>query len=223
MPLGMEVGLSLGDFVLDGNQHLPQKGRSPTQFSAHVYCGQTAAWMKNATWYGGRPRPTRHCVRCGPRLPSYHQKKAHPPHPIFGLSILWPNGWMDEDAAWYGSRPRPRPHIVLDRVPAPAKGPQQPPPSFRPRCRLWPRSPISATAELLLIVLTDFDVDFDYSKSTQCLVMAALWNKASHYIFIHPVVSFFYLSFYIFSSPNLSGRRLDVYHTSTHGVALLRI
>ena len=26
-----------------------------------------------------------------------------------------------------------------------------------------------------------------------------------------------------FSSPNLSGRRLDVYHTSTHGVALVRI
>jgi len=34
---------------------------------------------------------------------------------------------------------------------------------------------------------------------------------------------FFYLSFFFFSSPNLSGRRLDVYHTSTHGVALVRI
>jgi len=33
---------------------------------------------------------------------------------------------------------------------------------------------------------------------------------------------FFYLSFF-FSSPNLSRRRLDVYHTSTHGVALVRI
>jgi len=32
----------------------------------------------------------------------------------------------------------------------------------------------------------------------------------------------FYLSFFI-SSPNLSGRRSDVYHTSTHGVALVRI
>jgi len=29
------------------------------------------------------------------------------------------------------------------------------------------------------------------------------------------------VSFYLFSSPNLSGRRLHVYHTSTHGVALL--
>ena len=33
----------------------------------------------------------------------------------------------------------------------------------------------------------------------------------------HAVVSIF------FSSPNLSGRRLDVYHTSTHGVVLVRI
>jgi len=31
-----------------------------------------------------------------------------------------------------------------------------------------------------------------------------------------------YLSIFS-SSPNLSGRRLDVYHTSTHGVALVRI
>jgi len=30
-------------------------------------------------------------------------------------------------------------------------------------------------------------------------------------------------SLYLFSSPNLSGRRLDVCHTSTHGVALVRI
>jgi len=31
----------------------------------------------------------------------------------------------------------------------------------------------------------------------------------------------FYLSIFFISSPNLSGRRLDVYHTSTHGVALV--
>ena len=36
---------------------------------------------------------------------------------------------------------------------------------------------------------------------------------------------FYLLSIYLFfiSSPNLKGRRLDVYHTSTHGVALVRI
>jgi len=34
---------------------------------------------------------------------------------------------------------------------------------------------------------------------------------------------FFYLSFYLFSSPNLSRPRLDACHTSTHGVTLVRI
>jgi len=29
--------------------------------------------------------------------------------------------------------------------------------------------------------------------------------------------------FFFISSPNLSGRRLDVYHTSAHGMALVRI
>jgi len=33
----------------------------------------------------------------------------------------------------------------------------------------------------------------------------------------------FYLLFSIYLSPNLSRRRLDVYRTSTHGVALMRI
>jgi len=38
------------------------------------------------------------------------------------------------------------------------------------------------------------------------------------------VISIFFLSsFFFLSSPNLSGRRLDVYRTSTHGVALVRI
>jgi len=78
------------------------------------------------------------------------QKKGHThPHPIFGPCLLWPNGWMDEDAALIGTEVDLRPgHIVLDGVPAPAKGAQHPP-LFGP-CLLWPRSPISATADLLL-------------------------------------------------------------------------
>ena len=43
---GMEVGLSPGDFVLDGDPaSLPQKGHNP-QFSAHICCGQMVAWIK---------------------------------------------------------------------------------------------------------------------------------------------------------------------------------
>ena len=51
------------------------------------------------------------------------------------------------------------------------------------------------------------------------LVMVALCNRADHYIFILFLLSFFFLLF--FSSPNLSSRRLDVYHTSAHGVVLV--
>jgi len=39
----------------------------------------------------------------------------------------------------------------------------------------------------------------------------------------HPVASPFFFFFYLFSSPILSRRILDVYHTSIHGVALVRI
>ena len=46
MPLAMEVGLSPGDFVLDGDPAPSPKRRQSLQFSAHVYCGQTAAWIK---------------------------------------------------------------------------------------------------------------------------------------------------------------------------------
>ena len=52
-------------------------------------------------------------------------------------------------------------------------------------------------------------------------LMVALCNRADHYIL--PCGFFLLLSSFFFSSPNLSGRRLDVYHTSTHGVALVRI
>jgi len=52
------------------------------------------------------------------------------------------------------------------------------------------------------------------------VVMVALWNTADYYIFaLWFLLSFFFL----FSSPNLSGRSFDVYHTLAHGVALVRI
>ena len=57
-------------------------------------------------------------------------------------------------------------------------------------------------------------------KKVSQFIMVALWNTADHYIFI---LSFVLSSFFLFSSPNLSGRRLDVCHTSTHVVALVRI
>jgi len=49
------------------------------------------------------------------------------------------------------------------------------------------------------------------------IIMAALCNRGA--------IIFLPCNFYLllFSPPNLSGRRLDVYHTLTHGVALVRI
>jgi len=48
MPLGMEVGLGPGEFVLYGDPVVPRKKGTPTlsQFLGHIYCGQTAGWMK---------------------------------------------------------------------------------------------------------------------------------------------------------------------------------
>ena len=50
MPLGTKVGLSPGDFVLDGDlAPLSKKGAEPhPQFSAHVYCDKTAGWINMA-------------------------------------------------------------------------------------------------------------------------------------------------------------------------------
>jgi len=45
---------------------------------------------------------------------------------------------------------------------------------------------------------------------------------SGHRVFL-PCGFFFFLSSFFFSSPNLSRRRFDVYHTSIHGVALVRI
>jgi len=53
--------------------------------------------------------------------------------------------------------------------------------------------------------------------------MAALRNRCGHYIFALWFVLLPLLLLLLFSSPNLSRRRLDVYHTSTYGVALVQI
>jgi len=66
MKLGMQVGLGPGHIVLDGDLAPPSpKGHSPPQFSAHICCGQMAAWIKMplGTEVGLGPS----CVRWGPR------------------------------------------------------------------------------------------------------------------------------------------------------------
>jgi len=144
--LGMQVGL--GHIMLDGDPAPPTpKGHSPHTIFGPYLVRQNGCIDQDATWYGGRPRSTRHCVRCGPGTP---RKGAHPPPPNF-----WPMSNCGQLAVWMktplGTEVDLGPsHIVVDGVPAPAKGAQQPP-LFGP-CLLWPRSPISATAVFLLLV-----------------------------------------------------------------------
>jgi len=81
MPHGREVGLGLGEFVLDGDAApLPKKGRStPPQFSAHVHRGQTAGWIKTAlgTEVGLGPG---HIVLDGDPAPLHKRGQSHLPN-----------------------------------------------------------------------------------------------------------------------------------------------
>ena len=76
MPLGMELGLSAGEFVLDVDPPLPKRERSPPIFGPCSLWPN--GWMdQDGTWHGCRPKPRRLCVRWGPSpLP---QKGMEPP------------------------------------------------------------------------------------------------------------------------------------------------
>ena len=111
---------------------------------------------------------------CVTRRPSCPQKKRHS-LPIFGPCLLWPNGWMDKDATWLGSRSRPRPHCVRRGPSSPPSARGTAPPLFG-LCLLWLRSPISATAELLLHSSRSLQRDCltDHASSRRHLVSSAM-------------------------------------------------
>ena len=92
MSLGMEIGLQPGDFVFDEDPGPRQekKGTTPTQILAHVYCGQTAGWIKMALGMEVGLGPG-HIVLDGYPVP-LPKNGAEPP--IFGLFLLWPDGCM---------------------------------------------------------------------------------------------------------------------------------
>jgi len=145
--LDMEVGLGPGDFVFDGDPAIPRKKgyTYPTQFLAHVLWPN--GWMDQyAIWYGGKPLPRRRCVRWGRSSPL---KGAQPlPSSFRFMSIVAKTaGWMKTPLCTEVDLGPG--HIVLDGVPAfRERGTTALSPLFGP-CLLWPRSPISATAELL--------------------------------------------------------------------------
>jgi len=104
---------------------------------------------------------------------------------------------MDQDGTWHGGRPRP---IVLDvsQPPSPEKNEK--------RGHSLPQ----------------------FSAHVCCGQTVAHLATAEHFLWSPYIIgqTIIYLScgFYLFFlAYNLIGRRLAVYHTSTHGVALVRI
>jgi len=97
MKLCMQVGLGPGHTVLDGHPPpLPQRGTASPQFSAHVCCGQMAAWIKMSlgTEVGLGLREI--VFNVDPAAP---RKRAHPPHPILAhVCCGQMAGWMKDPA-----------------------------------------------------------------------------------------------------------------------------
>jgi len=118
----------------------PQNGgTAPLPNFRHVYCGQTAVWIKMALGMEVDHGP-RHIVLDGDSalLP---KKGTEPPFsahfgrpfvkrfalcyrtvgvcPVYNAGVLWPNGWMDQDETRRAGRFWPRPHCVRWRPSSP--------------------------------------------------------------------------------------------------------
>jgi len=116
-----------GHTVLDGDPSpAPLKGHRPP-FSAHICCGQMAAWTKMPLGMELGLGPG-DFVLDGDPAPS--RKGGGAPSPIFDPFLLWPNGWMHQDATWYGGRPHPRGlRVRWETTPLPKMG-VEPLPNF---------------------------------------------------------------------------------------------
>ena len=95
-----------------GSQLPPKRGTD--HFSVHVYCGQTAGWIKTPLGTEVDLGPGNYCVRWGP---SYPQKKGHT-HPTQFVA----NVYCGQTAGWMKKTPLCAEidlgigHIVLDDV-----------------------------------------------------------------------------------------------------------
>jgi len=120
-------------FIRWGPRPLPSQkwGGAPPQFSAHVYCDQTAAWIKMplGTKVGLGPDDI---VLDGDPAPT-SPKRGQSPIPIFVPSLLWPNFWMDQGGTWHEGGPWSRPHCAR-------WGHSSPPPKRDRAPQFWPMS-----------------------------------------------------------------------------------
>jgi len=93
-------GGSPGDFVLDGAQlpSRPQRKIRPMSIVAKRLHGSIYALGMEV---GLCPEDIVFDVDPAPLSP----KRVGALSPIFGPSLLWPNGWMDQDGTWRGGGP----------------------------------------------------------------------------------------------------------------------
>jgi len=148
MPLGTKVGLSPGDSVLDGDPApYPKRGGAPPNFRP------TSILTKRL--HGSRCHLVRRYTAAYATLCSMWiqlpPEKGHT-HPTQFLAYVYCNqmaGWMKTPLVTEVDLGPDHVHCTRRGPISCGRGTQQPP-YFRPMSILWPRSPISATAELLL-------------------------------------------------------------------------
>jgi len=129
MAFGTEVGLSPGDFVLNGDPAPPQKGDgTPSQIFGPILLWPNGLMHQDATWYGGRPQPRRLCVRRGPSPTPQKGGRAlqFSAHVYCGLMAAWIKMPLGTEVG-IGLH-----NTVLDGNPAPPPLKGHSSPNFRP-------------------------------------------------------------------------------------------
>jgi len=88
MPVGTEAGLGPGDTVLHGDPAPPtERDTAAPTFRPISIVAKRLDRKPLGSWYGGRPRPVRHCVTWGPQLPPTERGTAAPL--TFRPTVLW--------------------------------------------------------------------------------------------------------------------------------------
>ena len=146
MPLGTEVGLGPGDILLDGDLAPPSPKRGQSSLPNFRPMSIVAKLLDGSRWHLAWrwALVQAHCARWGYSFLPQKRDRAHQ---------FLANVYCGETAGWIktplGTEVDLGPgHFVLDGFPAIGERGTAAPPLFGP-CLLWPRSPISATAELL--------------------------------------------------------------------------
>jgi len=125
----------------------PTRGQSSPKFSAHFYCRQTDGCIKMPLGMEIGLNPRYFVLDGDTACPPL---KGHSPQFLSNLRCGQTTGWLKTPL---GTEIDLGPgHIVLDGVPALRERGTATRHLFGP-CLLWPRSPISASAELLCILL----------------------------------------------------------------------